>query len=140
MQLAGTKYFPSYHDRILILETPEGDSVNSTLPYEQARSLIADFVNLRVFEVIAGLVIGRPFKYDERQKKASMQMVLDRCYGTNFPILFSVDIGHTDPILTIPLNAMASLDSAKDEFAILDAAVVENRHVKKRYKFRTLIS
>jgi muramoyltetrapeptide carboxypeptidase LdcA involved in peptidoglycan recycling len=87
---------------------------------------MADFVNLGVFEVISGLVVGRPFKYDEQQKKEFNQMILDQCRGTDFPILCNVDIGHTDPMLTIPLNAMASLDSAKDMFAILEAAVVES--------------
>jgi muramoyltetrapeptide carboxypeptidase len=126
LQLAGTKYFPSYHGRILILENPEGEVFNGPLPYEQTRSLMADFVNLGVFEVISGLVVGRPYKYDDQQKKEFKQMILDQCHGTDFPILFNVDIGHTDPILTIPLNAMASLDSARDLFAILEAAVTKS--------------
>lgn len=125
LQLAGTKYFPSYQGRILILENPEGEAPNGPLPYEQTRSLMADLVNLGIFEQISGLVVGRPFKYDEEQKKEFKQMILDQCHGTDFPILFNVDIGHTDPILTIPLNALASLDSARDEFAILEAAVLE---------------
>jgi muramoyltetrapeptide carboxypeptidase len=125
LQLAGTKYFPSYDGRILILETPEGESPSGPLPYEQTRSLVADLVNLGVFNVISGLVIGRPYKYNEQQEKEFKQMILDQCHGTNFPILYNVDLGHTDPILTIPLNAMASLDSEKDEFAILEAAVVK---------------
>lgn len=85
---------------------------------------MADLVNLEVFAVISGLVVGRPYKYDEQLEKQFKQMILDQCHGTSFPILYNVDIGHTDPMLTIPLNAMASLDSEKDEFAILEAAVV----------------
>lgn len=96
---------------------------------------MADLVNLGIFEKITGLVIGRPYKYPEEQTKKQKergepsekeqfkQMVLAQCFGTNFPILFNVDIGHTDPILTIPLNALASLDSERDEFALLEAGV-----------------
>ncbi|OBT95290.1 hypothetical protein VE01_06597 [Pseudogymnoascus verrucosus] len=126
LQLAGTKYFPSYQGRILILENPEGETPNGPLPYEQTRSLMADLVNLGIFKQISGLVVGRPFKYDEEQKKGFKQMILDQCHGTDFPILFNVDIGHTDPILTIPLNALASLDSTRNKFAVLEAAVVES--------------
>ena len=54
------------------------------------------------------------------------QMVKDQCYGTDFPILLNVDVGHTDPILTVPLNAMVGLDSEKDEFTILEAGVCAN--------------
>ena len=36
-------------------------------------------------------------KYSDEQKKDYAQMVLDQCHGTDFPILFNVDIGHTDP-------------------------------------------
>jgi len=63
---------------------------------------------------------------DDGQKVELKKMVLDQCRGTEFPILFDVDIGHTDPILTIPLNALARLDSEGDEFAVLEAGVVES--------------
>jgi muramoyltetrapeptide carboxypeptidase LdcA involved in peptidoglycan recycling len=125
LQLAGSKYFPSYKGRILILENPEGEVFNGPLPYQQTRSLTADLVNLGIFEEIAGLIVGRPYKYNDEDKKQYAQMILDQCHGTDFPILFNVDIGHTDPILTIPLNALATLDSEKDEFAILEAGVAE---------------
>jgi muramoyltetrapeptide carboxypeptidase LdcA involved in peptidoglycan recycling len=68
-------------------------------------------------------VVGRPYKYDEEQKKEFKEMVLDMCYGTTFPILFNVDFGHTDPILTIPMNAEVRLDSEGDEFVVLEAGV-----------------
>ena len=125
LQLAGTKYFPSYRGCILLLENPEGEVFNGPLPYEQTRSLMADLVNLGIFEEIIGLVIGRPYKYDDEQKEDFKQMVLDQCRQSIFPILFNVDIGHTDPMLTIPLNALASLNSERDEFAIVESGVAE---------------
>ena len=125
LQLAGSKYFPSYQGCILLLENPEGEVFNGPLPYEQTRSLMADLVNLEIFDQITGLVIGRPYRYDEREKEEFKQMVLDQCRQFQFPILFNVDIGHTDPLLTIPLNALASLNSERNEFAIVEPGVAE---------------
>jgi muramoyltetrapeptide carboxypeptidase LdcA involved in peptidoglycan recycling len=58
-------------------------------------------------------------------------MVLDICSGRdeegkerNFLILFGVDVGHTDPMVTVPLNAAARLDSEEDIWEVLEAGVV----------------
>jgi len=85
---------------------------------------MADLANMDLFDQIAGLVIGRPFAYDEKMRKEFEKMILGQCYGTNFPILMNVDVGHTHPILTIPLNAMCSLDSEYDSWEILEPGVV----------------
>ena len=77
-------------------------------------------------------MIGRPYKYDEAQMEELKQMILGQCHGTEFPILFGVDIGHTDPMLTIPLNAQASLDSEADEFVILEPGVAKPKNESRR--------
>jgi muramoyltetrapeptide carboxypeptidase LdcA involved in peptidoglycan recycling len=107
----------------LLLETPMGEKIEDSLPLGVARSQMADLVNLGVFEVISGLVVGRPYGFDEKERGEFAQMVADQCYETGFPILLNVDVGHSDPILTIPLDALCSLDSEKDEFSILEAGV-----------------
>jgi hypothetical protein len=64
------------------------------------------------------------------------QMILDQCHGTYFQTLFNVDIGHTDQMFSIPMNALASLDSEKDEFcgfAVLQADVAK-REIEKGKK------
>ena len=72
------------------------------------------------------VILNESKPYDQNMRVQFAQMVKDQCYGTDFPILMDVDVGHTDPILTIPLNALVSFDSAKDEFSILDAGVKSN--------------
>ncbi|CAD6564908.1 MAG: hypothetical protein ASARMPREDX12_004496 [Alectoria sarmentosa] len=104
LHLAGTKFWPDYRDRILLLENPMGEKMEDPFSLTSTRAKMADLVNLGVFEQINGVI-----------------MVKDQCYGTDFPILLNVDVGHTDPILTVPLNAMVGLDSEKDEFTILEA-------------------
>jgi muramoyltetrapeptide carboxypeptidase LdcA involved in peptidoglycan recycling len=123
LQLRGTKFEPSYEGRILILETPDWDAPSRGTPLAFVRSYIADLVNAGIMGAIAGLVVGRPYMYDEDMSREFEQMVLDQCHETTYPILANMDIGHTDPILTMPLNALARLDSGADVFEILEAAV-----------------
>lgn len=123
-QARGTKFWPDHRGRILMIETALGQE-NPYDPFsmEQVRTCMADLVNTGVLDQISGLVIGRPHALDEDGTKEFFQIILDQCCRTNFPILVNVDVGHTDPMLTIPLNAMAILDSDKDEFSILEPAV-----------------
>jgi muramoyltetrapeptide carboxypeptidase len=100
-----------------------GEQIDGPLSLQRTRSFMADLANMDLFDQITGLVIGRPFAYDETMREEFGKMVLDQCYGTDFPILTNVDVGHTDPILTIPLNAMCSLDSETDSWEILEPGV-----------------
>lgn len=86
---------------------------------------MADLVNVVVFEEISGLVVGRQYGYDEKMREDFGKMIVDQCYGTEFPIFVDVG-GHTSPMLTIPLNAIVRLDAGKDEFCVLEAGVVGN--------------
>lgn len=101
-----------------------GEKMTDPLPLDAARADMADLVNLGVFGKIGGLVIGRPFAYNEEMKREFKQTVLDQCYGTSFPILMDVDVGHTSPMVTVPLDSMVELDSERDEWSILEAGVV----------------
>jgi muramoyltetrapeptide carboxypeptidase LdcA involved in peptidoglycan recycling len=131
LQLAGTKYFPDFRGKILLLENPEGEKPDGPLPFAQTRSLMADLVNLGAFDRIVGLVVGRPMGYVGDDLAQFEQMVLDMCSGRdeegkerNFPILAGVDVGHTDPMVTVPLNAVVRVDSKADVWEVLEPGVV----------------
>lgn len=121
-------YAPDYTDAILLLEVPEGMSApNAPFPPAFVRSALADLRNAGVLAKIRGMVVGRPFAY-EGGVEGSMwrefeKVVVDSCYGFSFPILGNVDTGHSDPVLTLPLGAMVSLDSEKDAFVIEERVV-----------------
>lgn len=85
---------------------------------------MADLVNAGVIDEISGLVIGRPYGYDEKMREDFAQLIADQCYGTTFPILLNVDIRHTAPILTLPMNALVRIDSSRDEFSVLEPGVL----------------
>ncbi|KAK2603114.1 hypothetical protein N8I77_009594 [Diaporthe amygdali] len=120
---------PDWRGRIVFLETAMGDNEVAGNPIERVRAGVADLVAQGVFEDAVGLVVGRPFGYDSaeaREKYASVITGLlceGRLAAKKFPILFNVDFGHTTPMVTLPFDAFAVLDSDKDQFAILDEAV-----------------
>jgi muramoyltetrapeptide carboxypeptidase LdcA involved in peptidoglycan recycling len=75
-------------------------------------------------------VVGRPFGYDSQEAREDYMQVITGllCEGRfadkDFLILFGVDFGHTTPMITLPYDALAALDSDKDEFSIIEPAVL----------------
>ncbi|KAK0373789.1 LD-carboxypeptidase, partial [Colletotrichum limetticola] len=123
---------PSWKDKIMFLEsaTAEADMTKGN-PLARIRSAFADLAARGVFDEIVGLVVGRAYGYNTEQERAEYAAVIQGllCKGrlgasTSFPILMNVDIGHTAPIVTLPMDALAVLDSEKDEFSIAEAVVV----------------
>lgn len=123
MNMPGTKFWPDFNDKILLLETSVGENPSNGVPLEMVRAQLATLRNLGVFWRITGLVIGRPYGYDARQKAKFDRTVLEQTRDMTFPILVDVDVGHTDPILTIPLNVLASLNSEENSWSILEPTV-----------------
>lgn len=119
---------PDWRGRIIFLETAvsEADDIGAV------RTAFADLVAQGVFDSAAGLVVGRPFGYDSDEARNEYAEVItsllcDASHGpiaeNRFPILFNVDIGHTTPMVTLPFDALAVLDSESDQFEVLEAGV-----------------
>ncbi len=77
-----------------------------------------------VFSQISGLVLGRPFGYDEAERKEFIEMINRQFSACDFPILANVNIGHADPIITLPMNVSCELDSSNNVFRLLESGVV----------------
>lgn len=122
---------PDWRGRIVFFETALGDDNESGNPLHRVRAGVADLIAQGVFEHAAGLVVGRPFGYDSAKMREEYTGVIKEllCEGrlannnNAFPILFGVDIGHTTPMVTLPFDALAILDSDKDQFAIMESAL-----------------
>ncbi|KAI0126080.1 peptidase u61 ld-carboxypeptidase a [Xylariales sp. AK1849] len=121
---------PDWRGRIVFLETATGEDYEAGNPLHRVRAGIADLIAQGVFDEAAGLVVGRPFGYDSREKRDEYAGVIrgllceGRLAKNEFPILFNVDFGHTTPMVTLPFDAMAELDSEKDAFSILESGVI----------------
>ncbi len=126
LQLKGTKYEPDYNKKILFIETPEGQNFNKGEPLEYVNAQLRDLMNSGVFDRISGLIVGRPFRYNKEEIQKFKKIILDNTKEYNFPILYGVDIGHTDPMITLPLGVEVTLDSSKNLFKINEQGVITN--------------
>lgn len=121
---------PVWSGRVVFLETALADDDTHGPPLYRVQAAVADLIAQGVFEEAAGLVVGRPFGYDSPEARESYMKVITGllCEGRlaekKFPILFGVDFGHTTPMVTLPYDALAVLDSDKDEFSIVEPAVL----------------
>ncbi|KAI0100298.1 peptidase family S66 [Nemania sp. FL0031] len=130
-RLAGVRdIVPDWKGRVVFLETAIGEDSIGGNPIYRVQAGIADLIAQGVFEDVAGLVVGRPFGYTTPELREEYINVIKGllCDGPlgekKFPILFNVDFGHTSPLVTLPYDTLASLDSDKDQFTILESAVV----------------
>jgi muramoyltetrapeptide carboxypeptidase LdcA involved in peptidoglycan recycling len=123
------KISPDWRGRIVFFETAAGEDEYSGNPLYRVQAAIADLIAQGVFEEAAGLVVGRPYGYNSPEMRAAYVDVIRAllCEGRlaekKFPILFNVDIGHTTPMVTLPMDALASLDSESNKFAVLEPGV-----------------
>lgn len=121
--LAGTQYWIDPTGSIFFIDIPEGHDFGKGLAISQLDSYLADLDNLGVFKNIAGLIVGRPYNYSAEEYAQLKKLILYYTQGYNYPILMNANIGHCDPIITLPYAVQVTLDSAKDKFSINEAGV-----------------
>lgn len=83
---------------------------------------LTDLEQLGVFANAAGLIFGRPIDYDEPNVEVLWEVVARRTEAAGLPVLANVDIGHADPMLTLPLGTPARLDTNSRRFELLERA------------------
>ena len=124
MHLRGTKYWPNFFGSILFWEISESnEDFTKGEKIENIDSYLSDLELSGVFDKINGMIIGRPFGYSKKQLEKLIYIIKEHTKNYTFPILYNVDFGHSDPMITIPIGAMARINSNKDEFVILDNGV-----------------
>ncbi len=124
MHLKGTKYWPELQGSVFFFETSERSS-DFTKGQEMADidADLADLKNMGVFEKISGLIVGRPFGLGNEECEKFMELITSYTKPYSFPVLTGVDVGHTDPMITVPLGTNVSLDSEKNEFSFNESGV-----------------
>jgi muramoyltetrapeptide carboxypeptidase LdcA involved in peptidoglycan recycling len=126
--LRGTDVWPNsgtWRDAILFLETSE----EAPSPTRVLRILRA-FAGMGVLKRLSGILVGRPGgqvppeqfgAYDE----IIVQVVAAEEGLTKLPIVTAMDFGHTDPMFVLPYGVQAEIDCERQQFAILEGAVVD---------------
>ncbi len=123
MHLRGTKYWPDHNGKILFWEIPEAQDFTKGEPLSSVDAYVADLQLSGVFNQITGMIVGRPFRYSREDTKKLKEIILTRTEGYTFPILYGVDIGHTDPQITIPLGLKSRMSAKNNTFELLESAV-----------------
>jgi len=109
LALAGTKYFPPLDGDLLIVEHSTG-----TAPGEIDRN----FAQLRLMGAlnsIRGLIVGA----HERDVEKWIPLILEKhLRGYSYPVIYSVNCSHLNPLCSIPLGARGILDATGDRPSI----------------------
>lgn len=98
--------FPSlneWENKILLLETSE----ERPKP-ELFRKMILKLQEYGIFDVISGLIIGKP--QDEEYYNEYKQIILDEIRNKNLSIVYNINIGHSTPRCIIPFGVNAKVD------------------------------
>jgi muramoyltetrapeptide carboxypeptidase LdcA involved in peptidoglycan recycling len=81
---------------------------------------LTDLEQLGVFEAAAALVFARPYGYTDEDAQALWDVVARRTEAASLPVLANVEVGHTDPMITLPLGAHAELDATHKSLRLLE--------------------
>lgn len=108
--LSNTEYMSDLKGKILFIEEDE-----TSTPAHVDR-FICQCRQLGWFKKIKGLVIGRFTEYSSFSKEDSLEAILKNyLYDVSFPVIYNVDFGHSDPLITIPNGGHVSIDADKKE-------------------------
>lgn len=121
--LAGSEYWNDFKGKILFLDLPEGHDLGKGISVSDLDAYLADLYNLDVFKKIKGLIIGRACNQSKEDIKNVRGLIEFYTKNTKYPILYGVDIGHTTPMITLPLGVKVLLNSDKDIFEIKEAFI-----------------
>jgi muramoyltetrapeptide carboxypeptidase len=114
--LAGTRYLPDFTGAILFWET-----VSTSVNFVDRALTHLDM--LGVLSRIAGMLVGRSFRADPPFDADLTAHLRERFGDSGVPVVMGLDIGHSDPMLTLPLGARMSMDSRSRTLEVLDAGV-----------------
>ena len=117
--LLGTEFLRSLDGSILFWEETQTNipSIDRTLTYLHLSGALKN---------LKGMIVGRLGNEIEFPEP---DYTLEKCISRvtqqyDFPVILNVDIGHTDPILTMPLGVNARVDTAKCKIALEEPAVL----------------
>lgn len=108
--------FPKLSDwenKIMFFETS-----NEKMPPEHFKRIIQKLKTDKVFDMISGLVVGKPMDnafYDEYK-----QILIEELSGYDFPVLYNANFGHGFPHAIIPILAEAEIDITQKTIKILN--------------------
>ena len=117
--LVGTPYLPDFEGAMIFLEDEE-------MPLDKLQSHLIHLKLAGVFRRPAGILIGRAARPLPSSSGFSDRndLILSVLGDINCPVLVNVDLGHTEPMLTLPLGVQCALDThSSTPIRLLEAGV-----------------
>lgn len=110
--LNDTEYFPDLNGKIIFVEEDE-----SSTPAHVDRFL-CQCKQLGWFEKVNGVVFGRFTEQSKFSTKNSFKNLLQKYLShASFPVLYNVDFGHSDPMITIPNGGICKINNKQIIFS-----------------------
>lgn len=123
--LKGTRFWPGpelWRGAVLFLELSGDDNPSP----EQLEYWLRNYATQGILGEAAALLMGRPRGYSPEQKEAlwrAVQKVLLEVNRADLPVVADLDIGHTTPMMTLPLGCRVAVDPEQQSVALLEPAV-----------------
>lgn len=111
LSLLGTEYFPDLTDKILFIEDAY------TTPDKFYRDMTTLKQN-KIFDIINGMLVGSFLTNTYRQ--IEFETIINK-FIKNKPLIYNVNFGHTNPIMTIPIGVNARIESDKRKIILLES-------------------
>ncbi|MFA5931545.1 MAG: S66 peptidase family protein [archaeon] len=113
--LLGTKYLPSLKNSILFVEDDYLFGKHFDLMFDRH---LTSILQQEGANKIRGILIGRPQKIIEFGKDKIQKIINSKRELNNIPVISGVDIGHTTPMITLPIGGTASMSALKNQVKI----------------------
>ena len=122
--LKGTHWWPRpelWQGAVMLLETSEDRP-----PPAQVEYWLRNYATQGIFAGAAALLIARPRGYTGEQKETlwqAVKKVLAEVDREDMPVVVDLDIGHTSPMMTLPLGCKVAVNPEKKTVELLEPAV-----------------
>jgi muramoyltetrapeptide carboxypeptidase LdcA involved in peptidoglycan recycling len=121
MSAAGTKYWPDFKGRILLIEEMDA-------PLMREERSLRQLSLTGAFDEIMGLIVSKPEVYSADGAPFDFDHLIQEIVGSrDYPIVTNFDCGHTLPTITIPEGVRVKLEAGEQSvsFKFLESAFSE---------------
>lgn len=122
--LLGTELWPSideFDDCILFFEISEDGMTQM-----QTQAFLRNLASQGILKRLKGMLFSKPAGVPEHtfyEYDGTIGKVLSEYGRADMPVITNMDFGHTDPMLTLPIGALAEIDPQAQTFSILESGV-----------------
>ncbi len=119
LALAGTSHWPSFEGKLLFLEEDEEGG-----PAGKVARELRQLKQTGALDVVSGVLFGR-LPSDTGVRMIDLMSILGEIFEEyNYPIVAGMDLGHTNPIATLPVGARAEINTFNGALRFAESGVV----------------